>query len=196
MHRTQRTPHELSRKRAWLAPLRVCIGLGVMSQLGAFGCLVTDKFEYDVRNVRSHIEVVLPPTFTRVSQTDDPECAATGGMLFLAVVSDPDDDDELEARVLINGSDVNTLSRSISTPGKSNEELEVPLCVKETHLPKECNRLELLVSRGFRVGVDRYDTRFEDDLAKVEWWILGPSGNTPGARPSDCAALFGDAGVP
>jgi hypothetical protein len=165
------------------------------------GCLVTEHPEYREDNVPAHLVPVGPKDFIAVPSRPDIACDTsmsledtTPWMAFTVEVSDPNFEDILEARLVINGQVIDGASRPIARTGEAKRRPLV-MCAKLKELSALCNRVEILVSSGFYFrGV--YETDVDGDLAVWRWWVLGQTKDFMDARPSDCELQLGDGGLP
>lgn len=162
----------------------------------ACGCLVTDQAEFGEPNIPSTLEPLQPTSLARVPPDPNEECFPsseriddrtpadlTDWMVFAVKVTDANIEDQLEARLVVNGQDVN--AKEIAKTGKAYRG-ELRLCAKLRTLSEACNRVEMLVSSDFHVEGRPYRTRQEGDLARWEWSVFGLASDFPEIYPSDC----------
>jgi hypothetical protein len=170
----------------------------------ACSCLVTDRTEFGEPNVPAHLKPVSPAEFTRVPIQPDSACNSMGGpdpespsditpwMAFTVEVSDPNVEDVLGARLVVNGSgeaDGVTIARTDKV-----ERGTITLCAKRREFDEPCNRVEFLVSSSFSIGGHPYGTDIAGDLVREKWWVLNAAGDDPTVTASDCETRQADAG--
>lgn len=172
----------------------------------ASGCLVTDHPEYGEPIVPSNLVPLAPAGFTRVPSVADEECTNPSStpvtdrtrdlaewMAFEVEVSDANVEDSLDARLVVNGREVS--ASEIPQTGEAYRG-RLRICAKLRDLSSAaCNRVEMLVSTGFHVVGAPYATRQPGDLARWEWWVMGPSEAYPEVKASDCTMQDSDAGA-
>lgn len=179
-----------SRLEAWLCPL----ALGALL-LGA-GCLVTDKVEYGAPNVPASV-TIRSPRGSIVNLPPMSECDATlgsDGMFFRVTVSDPDVEDELDLRFIVDGVDVSNQVVGVDFPISGTEDRQVELCVsKEVFSGRPCSYVEIIVSRDFKEDQKPYGTKDPRDRGLDHVLVNGDSREVPESAKSDC---YTDAGAP
>lgn len=153
-------------------------------------CLVTEKVDYYSPNVPAQVEKLAPEDFDTVPNM--PECSDkdtgpnTPWVRFQIDVSDRDVEDELLARVIVNGKSVTT--EDLPVTGRPKRDT-FSYCVQRQRLDAACLHVEILVSNKFVDNQgDRqpYLTADPNDVGRVEWWLLGQSENYPEVGPSAC----------
>jgi hypothetical protein len=158
-------------------------------------CLILEPIEFDDRQLPAHLDSPEPFTFAQVLDTPDLACEGLGidGMLFSARVSDANANENLEGRLIVNGGvgGGEVVFVQISTSGTFDRGVHWG-CVPREKLQRRCNRVEMLVTSAFSPDRFPYGTRDPNDVAKLEWWVLGPASSTPNADQSDCADYLED----
>lgn len=163
--------------------------------LTAVGCLVTNKVEYGEPNFPAQVVAEEPPTSSLPRVPDDPECGDTtterddgDWMRFRFSVSDPNVEDPLLWRIIVNG-DYFTGGEFL-VPGTVARGT-VDLCVTEDILRNACNLVEVLVTRRFSEEGFPYRTADPDDVGRISWLVLGRSSLFLQASALDCTAADG-----
>jgi hypothetical protein len=161
----------------------------------ASGCLILDPIEFDDRQIPAHLDQIDPFSFTRVPEQPDPFCMADGGangakkpgMVFTIRVSDANTNEPLDGRIIVNGGPNTNFVDDFHVPATgSYDRGTVRVCAPLDWLKASCNRVEVLVTSDFSSSFP-YGTTDPNDVAKVEWWVLGSVRDTPNADPNDCA---------
>jgi hypothetical protein len=164
----------------------------LMGGLCASGCLILDPIEFDDRQIPAHLDQLDPFTFTRVPDQPDPFCLGTPGdamegMVFSVRVSDANTSEPLEGRLIVNGGPSNNFVYNFHIPATgSYDRGPQRVCAALDRLNATCNRVELLVTSDWSNSFP-YGTTDPNDVARVEWWVLGSVRDTPNADPNDCA---------
>lgn len=170
------------------------LGLSV----GSFACLVTDKVAYGEPNFPPRVAKVQPSDTalsvrvpSRPQCGDDTDTERTDGswMRFSAAISDPNVDDDMDYKVLVNGA-LAAFGPVVRTDRA--ERGTVTVCVDRASLGAPCNRVDFLASSNFGGG-SQYDTRIEGDLGMVTWTVLGNAAQYPEVYQSDCDPADGGA---
>lgn len=159
-------------------------GLGALLWL-AQACLVTEKIDYDRPNTPAQLLKRLPDDFKNVPSEKDPACQK-GWMEFRAAVRDVDVEDTLWGRLIIDHVSVTTQRVLVSGAPQRDD---FSFCVLQSNLIASCLHVELLVSREFsypQAETDPYATVDPFDVAKVEWWLLGPTDRFAEVGVSEC----------
>jgi hypothetical protein len=165
------------------------------------GCLVTNKIEYDETNYPPYVMPISPDNFTRVPGTPDKRACGdypmpddnTPWMAFIVNVSDPNIEDDLEARLVVNGSRAD--DKVVPRTGRIDR-APLVLCAKLRDLTANCNRVEVVVTSHFSFQGAPYATQIPDDRGYWRWWVLANAGESPKAQPSDCTEQLQDGGLP
>jgi len=155
------------------------------------GCLVTDKVDYTVANTPPTITSITPSALTRIPETPPLACSPRLGIELKVDVRDPDLDDKIQVRVLVNGQLFPGVGNSISASGAPARQT-LTLCVPSSarFFANACNLLEVLVSSGFVEGSDFAATEIPGDLARAQLLVLASVSDEPGASSEDCLALL------
>ena len=169
--------------------------LGIMLPVTT-GCLVTDKVEYDAPNSPAQVFITKPVgPLARVPPFPDCTEMSPGGtikfMEFVANISDPNIEDQLVARLVINRQEVRRGGGDVPLTGKVDRG-PFRFCVDQTSLLEPCTLVEVLVSRDFSEDPP-YGVRLSGDLGRDHVMVGGSSEDQPQAALSDC---YLDAGVP
>ncbi|MFT3925491.1 MAG: hypothetical protein QM778_23330 [Myxococcales bacterium] len=159
--------------------------------------MVTDRVEFQEQNYAPRI-VSQPSPWSQwpaVPQCDpDPDWDAGephgNWVQFSVVVSDPNVDQVLNQRILINGDARRTnLPVKIPTTGE-RERTSLDYCLPVEYFDQPCNHVVVLIADDFPlsgdIGLEPQET---ETYARGDWYILGPSGQSP----ASCA--FFDAGT-
>ncbi len=155
--------------------------------LGLAGCLVTDKIEYADQDLPPRIIVLSPgpvqafPGSNQCGTEIGGEAAIDGSkggpwVKFMVSVSDPNVDDVLDARLLING----VLDGEHSPLIPNTETVDrgtITFCVTGARLQKPCNLVQLIVMRrddfDFRNGGEYgINLQLTDKYALQSWVVL------------------------
>ena len=161
----------------------------------AVGCLVTDHPEYSEANVPANLVRVAPKADFERAMGDPQACGGTGTsstrlwMPFSVEVSDANVDDELLARIFVNGKWLSDRNASIPKTG-SVERGELVMCAGQDDLDGPCSLVEIRVTRQFadnNQSANHYAPADPDDIASERWWVFGESADEPEALPEDCA---------
>jgi hypothetical protein len=161
--------------------------------------LVTGRIEFAEDNFPAILTAVTPGPFSRVTSNSDAFCSMSEDddvkrMRFEVSVADVNEEDALEARVIVNGRRVDT--PSVSAGGKVQRE-NLSVCIKHDDLADKCNYVVFAVSRRFKNSANILDVYEDGDLATESFFVLGLAADNAGADPEDCAlAVSADAGVP
>jgi hypothetical protein len=154
------------------------------------GCLVTDKVEYGAPNVRAEVLIVTPVgPLARVPPLNECEQTSPGStkkfMKFVVNISDPNIEDELTARLVVNYASIDSGGGRDVPPNGKEERKPIELCIDHELLKEGCNYVEVLVSRRF--SEDRpYGVALPGDLGQDHILVGGSSGEQPQAPMSDC----------
>lgn len=192
---------------------RLAVGCAFVLLSAAQGaCLITDRIERAEENFPPYVSTEAPSIVSQVPPFPNcpgqpPPAVGSGEnlppfegpwMRFVARVSDPNIDDVLYGRVVVNrGSRPNKASPDqIPTTG-SLDRGAVEFCVDASDLNRACNHVELLVSRRFPDNHPDYPygPEEEGDLGRAVWVVRGFGQNAPASSEEDCLALF-DGAVP
>jgi hypothetical protein len=177
------------------APTALYCGVALLSLTLVAGCLVTDRLEFGEPNVPANLLSLSPPSLSRLppAEVTDPRCGEDL-VAFQADVTDVNIADALTARLLINGQLSGSFESDIAPTG---EVARAPLtqCAPRGAFERACNHVELVVTNRF-AGTGPYNVRDPDDIAKLEWWVIGAPENAADALIADCAGLVEDGGVP
>lgn len=158
--------------------------------LPLLSCLVTDRPEYGEPNVPAHLVRVAPDDFVKASG-DMTLCEATSlaserrWMPFQALVSDPNIDDVLEARIFVNGRWNIDHRVRIPKTGKA-ERGPLVICAARDSFEPKCNLVEVRVSRQFSFEEDPSLPEEDGDVAVLRYWIFAESANEQDVKPLDC----------
>lgn len=162
-------------------------------------CLVTNEVDYEAPNNPPMVGRVSPNPFWQLLAMGNPDCATSNPAeqfeQFVASISDVDVDQRLEARLIVNrgGAEFEYIE---PVPDRRSQRADLKICVDQGRFQLPCNHVELIVTGGFSPDNPPYNLEVEDDYGKLEWLVVGSPTGRPDAKPSDCAALFRDAGVP
>lgn len=198
--------HRRPRKHFAGASALLGLVLGASGLLSA--CLVTEKVEHEELNYAPYVRVEAPnivsqvPAFPNCPGVSPPpivngeELPFKGPWMRFAVqVTDPNVDDVLMGRVIVNGVGPNPVSATIPTTGLPERE-PIEFCLDAAFLSRACNHVEFLVSSRFSDGVGfPYAPVQEGDVGRVAWIVRGLSRDAPTSSEDDCLSLF-DGGVP
>ncbi len=172
-------------------------------------CLVTDKIEPNEQNFPPYVSVEAPQVVSQVPAfpncpgvspppiVDGEELPFRGPwMRFVVHVSDPNIDDALTGRVIVNRANgPNPASAPIPVTG-TQDRRPIEFCLDASYLGRACNHVEFLVSNRFSDGQGfPYAPEQEGDVGRVEWIVRGISRDSPASSEDDCLDLF-DGGVP
>jgi hypothetical protein len=158
----------------WCTPRRALLALVCLAQ----GCLVTTDVNYSRPNTPPHLGKEDPRDFAAVVS----DCTDRDSMTFLVTVYDADVEDDVFIRVLVDGNEDRTLSTSQT--GKPDRD-PVPFCVPINALDQECTHVEIIASNTFN-DLDSFGTLDMPDMAHVEWWLVGPTGEYPEVGVQAC----------
>lgn len=176
---------------------RLALTCTALAALSVGACLVTDKVEYGEPNFPPLVVKVQPsdstlsvrvPSSPQCGEDTDPSRTSGLWMTFAVLVSDPNIDDGLTYRLLVNGRQAG--GGSIPRTDRA-ERGEFRVCATRDNLSAACNRVDFLVSRQFDEGKLPYGTVEENDLGKVSWLVLGNAIEYPEIYQSDCDAVDG-----
>ena len=145
-------------------------------------CLVTTDVDYNRPNTPAMVTKLDPKDFTAVVS----DCKESqSGMRFRVGVFDPDVEDKLQARVLVNGKTVD----GDRVTGTQAQRDTFSSCVPYTALNVACSHVEIYVTNEFveiQPGEHPTDTVDPHDVGSVEWWLLGPVDNFAEIGVGDC----------
>jgi len=156
--------------------------------LAVSGCLVTDKVEYREQNYPPRITERPPPIaeFPQASQCDpDPMDGddTEVGVAFRVEVEDPNVDDVLRQRIIVNGQGVSNNLPVVIPPTGKTARAPLDYCIRAAVFRSHaCNLVEVLVANDFTNSTNPpYNLDVEDiesyDTAK--WLLLGPAEDSP-----------------
>jgi hypothetical protein len=169
---------------AWSWQRRVARSASGLPLLFLLSCLVTDHPEYGEPNVPAHLVRGLPRDFERARPA--PECVESNSwMPFHVEVTDANIDDNLEARIYVNGDWLANRNVQILRTGLA-ERAPLVMCADQTNFNSPCNLVEIRVSRRFALN-DVFAPLEPGDLAIVSWWIFDESIEEQEVLPADCA---------
>ena len=154
-------------------------------------CLVTDKVSYDRANAPAQLTKLDPKDFTPVTLncSERDMGPSTEWMSFSVAVRDQDVEDQLQARILVNGDSIAT--EKLPVTGREDRD-DFSYCLQKDDLQAQCLHVEVIVSNAFsdiQAAEDPYDTEDSLDYAHVEWWLLGPSENFAEVGVSACQQM-------
>jgi hypothetical protein len=174
--------------RSWQRWVARSAGSGLALPL--LSCLVTNHPEYGEPNVPAHLVRGPPMDFDRAAPSPT-LCSSSGAsegsswMAFHLVVSDANVDDDLEARIFVNGSWLSGNNVQIPKTGVA-ERGPIYLCAGQRSFNTKCTLVEVLVSRRFALNQSNLPAE-PGDLSLVRWWIFDESMEAPDAVPADCS---------
>jgi hypothetical protein len=169
------------------------VALACLACLSA-ACLVTSTVDYNTPNTPPQLMKVGNPGFRSVPTTPEPTCAVNGSegttpwLRFAVTVRDPDADDDLFGRVIING--VHAYTSTVKGTGNVMRE-PFEYCATKDELYQKCLHVEILVTRNFSEfgGKDPYGTEDPLDVGYAEWWLVGPTDDFPEVSVASCQNL-------
>jgi hypothetical protein len=153
----------------------------------AHGCLVTDDVNYDRPNSAPQLTKREPLDFSAVLSMGNCMNGARPGMQFRVDVYDADVEDQVFLRVLVN--EVKEANVEVASNGQAMRPPHPELCIPISALEQNCSHVEILASSGFRDidgDQDPTGTKREHDLARVEWYLLGPATTHAEVGVSEC----------
>jgi hypothetical protein len=169
--------------------VRTSVLAGVTCALTA--CLVTDTIDYDKPNTPAQVKKLGFQGVRSVPNFRDCTDASNGWLNFSVSVRDPDVEDELVARVIINGE----LVKSGRVGGVGVQRDDFDYCALLDDLSKPCVHVEILVSSDFSDPGGLEDARGTSDpldLGYVDWWLVGPTKDYPEVGVTECQNLIPD----